>query len=67
MGGFADAQAVVEERAVLVLVCSYIDVAIVEVVVREIPVSGTSVSEKARVVWNICTHVLSNPIPCVRI
>ena len=65
--GIANAQAVVGERVVVVVVGGYIDVAIIEIVVREIPVSGTIVSRKARMVSSRSTDVLSKPIPCVRI
>ena len=44
MGGIADAQAVVGERAVLVLIGSYVNVTVIEVIVGEIPVSGAIVS-----------------------
>ena len=67
MGGVADAQAVVGECAVLVYVGSNIDVAVVEVVVREIPISSAIVSKTTQIESNESTHVLSKPIPWVRI
>ena len=67
MRGIADAQAVVGERAVLVLIGSYIDIAIVKIVIGEIPISGGTVSRTIQIVSNRSTDVLSKPIPCVRI
>ena len=67
MGRVANAQAVVRERAVLVMISSYIDVAIIKTIVGKIPISGAIVSRTVRVVWSRFTDVLSKPIPCVRI
>ena len=67
MGGIANAQAVVGERAVLVLIGSYINVTVIEIIVGEVPVSGATVSRTVPVVWSPFTDVLSKPIPCVRI
>lgn len=66
MRGIPNAQAVVGERAVLVLVGSYVDIAVVEIVVGEIPISGDTVSRPTHIMCNRFTDVLSKPIPCVR-
>ena len=67
MGGVSDAQAVVSERAEFVCVGSNIDVAVIEVVVGQIPVPSAIVSRTIQTTSIRPTHVLSNPIPCVRI
>ena len=60
MGGVSNAQAVVGKRAKPVRVGSNIDVAVVEVVVGQIPVSSASVSGKIRVKRNHSRLVKAN-------
>lgn len=44
MGGVADAEAVIRKGAVLVLVDGHVDVRVVEIVVRDVPISVSDFS-----------------------
>ena len=65
MRRIANSQAIIRQCAVFVGVGSDINIAIIEVVVGDVPVSGQTLVDYSRK-WQTGCHVLSNPTPCVR-
>ena len=63
----SNTQAVVGESVVIVGIGCNIDIAVVEIIVREVPVSDLNVKNFYANRRLGVSYVLSKPIPCVRI